>query len=254
MAELAPGNILQKMYLKERIAQLHPKTFCEIGSGNGYLSKLFLDKGMSGRGYDLNESACKNNTELNQQYINNKQYTVTCGDFFDSVSGAQFDYIISCMVIEHLDQDMVNKYFENCKKALTSNGVLAVFVPANMKYWGIEDVIAGHFKRYSFDDFKDIAKKNSLTISDIAGLNFPISNWLLRLSNYLVKKNEGYKEEMTMQEQTVLSGNRNVKFKTSFPWYFKLILNDVTMYPFHLMQKMNKNNSKSMVIYCEFKK
>ena len=57
-----------------------------------------------------------------------------------------------------------------------------------------------------------------------------------------------------MQQQTILSGNRNVKFKTTFPAILKLILNEYILFPFYLLQKVNKNNKNSMVIYAEFSK
>lgn len=253
MSILAPGNILQNLYIKGRIRSIKPATFCEIGSGNGHVSRILLEMGLTGKGYDLNESACENNAELNSKYIQEKKYSVSNGDFLAERSGEKYDFIFSCMVIEHLDDPTLEKYFQRCKEVLAPGGTIAVFVPANMSYWGIEDEIAGHFKRYTFKDFKDIAGRFNIDIRDMAGLTYPISNWLFKLSNKLVSKNEGYKSSLSMQEQTVLSGNRDIKFKTSFPWYTGVILNPVVMYPFHILQRMNRNNESSMVIYCEFK-
>lgn len=252
MSELAPGSILQRIYLNERINTFKAKSFCEVGSGNGFISKLLLEKGMSGVGFDLNSSACENNKQLNAQYIAQNKYKVINGNFFEGNLTDKFDLIISCMVIEHLDAEMVHDYFEVCKKYLNKNGKIVVLVPSSMKHWGIEDEIAGHFKRYSFSDFEAIANEHHLKISNKSGLTYPISNWLLGLSNYLVKKSEGHKSTISMQEQTIESGNRNVKFKTDFPIYFKLLLNNFTMYPFHVLQKINSKNENSLVMYCEF--
>jgi SAM-dependent methyltransferase len=252
MAVLPPGNILQNLYLKERLRKLQPKSFCEIGSGNGYISNICLERGIPGIGYDLNTEACNNNAELNRQYVGDGTYKIVNGNFLEEKSTATYDFIISCMVIEHLNPDDVDKYFAACRRALSPGGRIVVLVPAGMKFWGIEDEIAGHFKRYAFDDFQAIAQKHSLRIANMSGLTYPISNMLLGLSNRLVSKSEGYKQELSMEDQTVLSGNRNVKFKTEFPPYFKVVLNEVTMYPFHVLQKMNARNADSMVIYCEF--
>src|SRR4051794_28461526 len=103
MEILAPGNILQNLYFEERIKKLKPKTFCEIGSGNGHLSKILLDMGLSGKGYDLNDSACENNAALNKKYIDGGQYAVFNKDVFTENTTAKYDFIFSCMVIEHLD-------------------------------------------------------------------------------------------------------------------------------------------------------
>lgn len=252
MTILPPGNILQNLYFKERIRALTPGTFCEIGSGNGHVSHILLSMGLSGKGYDLNKSACDNNAARNKAYIDSGKYQVYNADFLKENTGEQFDYVFSCMVIEHLDEATLNAYFEKCKQLLTQNGTMAVFVPSSMKHWGIEDEIAGHYKRYSFSDFETIAKQYGLRITDMAGLTYPVSNWLFGLSNKLVKKGEGYKENLSMQEQTVLSGNRDTKFKTSFPWYTGVILNELVMYPLHILQKMNRKKDDALVIYCEF--
>ena len=71
--EIAPGSILQRMHIKSRLKTFSPKTFCEIGSGNGYISNLLLKQGLTGVGYDLNDSACENNRALNINFINEKK-------------------------------------------------------------------------------------------------------------------------------------------------------------------------------------
>ncbi len=61
-------------------------------------------------------------------------------------------------------------------------------MPACMKYWGIEDETAGHYKRFEFHDFVNISKENNLKIVDLVGLTYPLSNMMIRLSNHLIKK------------------------------------------------------------------
>lgn len=253
MEELAPGSILLKMYFKHRAKKMKARTFCEIGSGNGNFSNALLSTGMSGMGFDLNSEACENNRELNKQYITEGKYQVINSDFLTYDLKEKFDYIFSSMVIEHLDEGSVNSYFETCKKRLAPNGTITVMVPSSMKYWGIEDEIAGHYKRYEFKDLEAIAVKHGFHIKDLSGLTYPVSNWLFSLSNKVVSKQEGHKKDLSMQEQTVLSGNRGIKYKTVFPWYFKVILNPVTLFPFYVLQRLFKNNDRSMLIYCEYK-
>lgn len=55
----------------------------------------------------------------------------------------------------------------------------------------------------------------------------------------------------SMQELTRLSGSRDVHFKTTFPSVMKFFLNEVTMYPFHILPKMNKHNPNCLVLYAE---
>lgn len=253
--EIAPGSILQRMYLKSRLRKLkmQGKRFLEVGAGTGYNSRILLEEGMKGIGLDLNPESCELNKQMNELYIGKKLYSVSNQNFFELGSEVKYDLIISCMVIEHLSDDDVLKYFEKCKSLLSTNGIIITLVPSAMKYWGIEDEIAGHFKRYSFDCFSKIANNSSLKINHIAGLTYPLSNILFSLSNYLVKKAEGHKADLAMEERTVKSSNRKVMFKTDYPMYFKLLLNEITLWPFYLLQILNSKNPDSMVIYAEIK-
>jgi len=251
MKILPPGNILQNMYLKERVNKNNWKSFLEIGSGNGYISRILLKKGMSGVGCDLNESACQNNKVLNREFIDSNKYQVFHQDFIELDASQKFDLIISCMVIEHLETSELENFVQKCKELLNPNGTILFLVPASMKYWGIEDEIAGHIKRYEFDDFKYFEEKFNLKPTHLAGLTYPMSNWLFELSNALIKKNESKILELSQKEKTVYTGNRNVPYKTTFPSVFGLFLNETFLYPLHFLQKQFRRNSNALVIYCE---
>ena len=155
------------------------------------------------------------------------------------------------MVIEHMPAEVLNDYFLECKKVLNENGIIITFVPSSMIHWGIEDEIAGHIKRYEFEDFKKLSKKYDLSINNLAGLTYPISNIVFGISNKLIKSNEISKLKLSQKEKTIYTGNRNVKYKTTFPKVFNLILNPVMLYPFHILQKIFKNNKNNLVIYSE---
>lgn len=253
---IAPGNILQNLYLKERIQSFKSQglnSFLEIGAGNGFISKIFLDNGFYGTGIDLNQSACENNLQLNKNYYDAGIYQIKCVDFFDFQSNTKFDIIISYMVIEHLSDNQLSLFFQKAKSLLNDNGYLIIQVPASMKYWGIEDEIAGHMKRYEYQDFHALAQKHHLLINHLCGLTYPLSNWLFKLSNKIIEKNEKDKLNLTQKERTVYTGNRQVPYKTKFPKIFNLILNPVVLYPFHILQKLYKHHPDCMIIYAEFK-
>jgi len=48
MSALAPGTILQLMYLKERLVDVAPGRFIEVGPGTGEISNLLLKFGWGG--------------------------------------------------------------------------------------------------------------------------------------------------------------------------------------------------------------
>jgi SAM-dependent methyltransferase len=253
MKPLPPGNILQNIYTKNRFKNKNYKTFLEIGSGNGYLSNLLLSHNLTGVGYDLNSSACENNKRLNSEFLTKEKYKVYNQNFIEIEIIEKFDIIISSMVIEHLEEEELNIFLEKAKESLNLGGLIILLVPSSMKYWGIEDEIAGHIKRYEFDDFKNFENQYNLKINHIAGLTYPLSNWFFKLSNSIINKNEKSKLELNQKERTIYTGNREVSYKTTFPLIFKLILNKYVLWPFHLLQLLNRNNKNSLVIYCEFK-
>lgn len=254
MIILPPGTILQQLYIKERIKSFEKGHFLEIGSGSGNLSNLFLKYNFDGEGIDLNECANEKNKVLNKFYIDSGRYKVQNEDFLKIDFKKKFDFIISCMVIEHLCPEDLDKFFFKCEAILKTNGIIILLVPSSMKHWGIEDEIAGHFMRYEKNDFIRFKEDYKLEVAHISGLTFPLSNLLLKLSNYLVHRSEKNKLQMDFNERTILSGDRIVPFKTSFPKIFGIFLNQIILYPFHLLQKVNRNSPKSLVIYCELKK
>lgn len=251
MEDIAPGSILQRIYFKQRLKKLKPGRFLEIGCGKGYLSEMLLKAGWTGIGCDLGAEACELSNERNKTFVNKGQYKAIHADFLSMETTGSFDLILSMMVIEHLSPQNLTLYFTKCKRLLTPVGSIAVFVPSSMRHWGVEDEIAGHYKRYEFSDFEGIAKEFHLRIKELSGLTYPVSNLLLGLSNTLVKNSEGHKKDLSLQERTIQSGNRGVAFKTSFPPYLRLILNEYILYPFHLLQRIFKSNKNCMVIYCE---
>jgi SAM-dependent methyltransferase len=256
-ADLAPGSILQRMFLRERVRNLFPRpaTFLEVGAGRGNLCRLLLKTGHSGIGIDLNPDSCTMNRGLNQDFIRRGRYHVVTGDFFEcDLPRQKFDLVFSSMVIEHLSPEDLSRYFARALELLNDGGCIVHFVPASMKYWGIEDEIAGHYKRYSRGCFDQLAQQHHLQKQLIMGLTYPLSNWLFRLSNWLVRKAEASKQKLSLHERTVLSGNRKVLLKTTFPVWMKLFLNPVTLTPFHLLQKWFGNHENAMVLYCELQR
>jgi 16S rRNA A1518/A1519 N6-dimethyltransferase RsmA/KsgA/DIM1 with predicted DNA glycosylase/AP lyase activity len=57
MVVLPPGTILQLTFLRHRIRKLNLSTFVEVGPGNGNITELLLNLGMSGIVFEIsNES------------------------------------------------------------------------------------------------------------------------------------------------------------------------------------------------------
>jgi SAM-dependent methyltransferase len=250
---MAPGSILQHMYVRSRVHQwpTNGRTFYEMGSGDGRLSAQLLNEGFTGRGFDLNETANAFNRQLNAEAISTGRYSVEDGSFIECEGLKPVDVVASMMVIEHLEAPLVDAYFRKARSLLKPSGRIVTLVPADMQAWGVEDEVAGHLKRYTRECFHELAKAHDMTIVDLAGLTWPLSNLLLPVSNYLVSRAEAPLLSKSMHERTVASGHREVQFKTTFPWWTRLLLNPVAMLPWHALQRLGRNSERSLVLYCE---
>jgi 2-polyprenyl-3-methyl-5-hydroxy-6-metoxy-1,4-benzoquinol methylase len=248
---LPPGTLLQQMYFRERLRALPRGRFIEIGAGQGIVSKTLLDLGWRGRAYELNRDALAAAAELNQAAVREGRYQLEARDWLDADT-EPVDLVASCMVLEHLAEADEARYLERCRQALKRGGTGVLFVPGCPDAWGIEDEIAGHFRRYTFDSLRQGIEARGLRVRHLAGLTWPLSNLLFPLSELLVRRAESAKLALSPAERTRLSGNRDVAFKTRFPAPLGLVLNEWVLSPLHWLQKLNARNPRSLVIYAEF--
>lgn len=249
-----PGTILQHLYLKERSAAWTPGSFVEVGVGSGHVSNLLLSRGWSGVGYELNEEALARASSVNQDFIDSGRFAVHNSDWLAGAGElAPVDLVISSMVLEHLDEPLVTEYFERAAQQLLPGGRAVFFVPGSPRHWGVEDDIAGHYRRYTIDSLSNAARQHGWSPMHVVGLTYPLSNLLLGVSNALVRRAEADKQALSLQERTEQSGNRDVEWKTDFPGWTGMFLNETALRPAHWLQKRKRAQSSkdALVIYAE---
>ena len=253
MRVLPPATILQLMYLRRRLKKIEPGTFLEIGPGSGEISSLLLKLGWKGLSYDLEMRTVERLKNRFTREISEGRFDVKNEDFFciEESSLSKFDLIISCMVMEDLSDALENKFMQRSSELLRDSGLMVGFVPSSPDHWGVEDDIAGHFRRYTRTDFLDLAASNGWKIRHLAGLTYPISNILLPVSNFLVGRAEKSKLTMSDIEKTKASGIRDVRFKTTFPNVLSLLLNEYVMLPLYWLQELSSSSNNSLVLYFE---
>jgi cyclopropane fatty-acyl-phospholipid synthase-like methyltransferase len=248
-----PGTILQLMYLRERLGKVTPGHFLEIGPGNGEISNLLLKLGWTGISYDLEPKTVRRLSVRFEQEIKEGQYEARNEDYLAlrNESVGKYDLIISCMVMEHLNGELEAEFMRRSSSLLNEGGVMIGLVPGSPAHWGIEDDIAGHCRRYSRESLYALAKNNKWKLSHVVGLTYPTSNILLPISNYIVRRAENSKLEMSEIEKTKASGIRDVRFKTTFPNVLGLLLNRYALLPLYWVQKMFSSSSNALVLYFE---
>lgn len=249
---LPPGTILQLMYLRERLGRVAPGRFIEVGPGSGEISQLLLDCGWQGTVFDLDALTIKRLKERFSRQIEQGRFEAINADYLSfPIEKASCKLVISCMVLEHLDDRCEGLFLGKSCQVLAPSGLMIGLVPAGPKNWGIEDEIAGHYRRYTRTRLFDLFSHSGWTRSHIAGLTFPLSNALLPISNFLVRRAESNRLGFSELEKTKFSGRRNVSFKTHFPSILGLFLNPYVLYPLHLLQKFFRESDRSLVLYFE---
>ena len=252
MAVLPPGTLLQLMYLGERLRHLQPGRFIEIGPGGGDITRLLLDHGWLGMSYDLEAKTVQNLCARFTNEIAAKRFIPVNDSYLSSPPPLEkVDLVISCMVMEHLEDDAQYDFMKKSANCLKKGGVMIGLVPASSAHWGIEDDIAGHCRRYSRESLRSLIQRTGWKIVHLAGLTYPVSNLLLPISNLLVRRHEASKLKLSMLERTKHSGRRNVRFKTHFPSVLQFVLNEWTMLPLYWIQKFFSNSDRALVLYFE---
>lgn len=252
MTVLPPGTLLQLMYLRERLKHVKPGRFVEIGPGSGEITQLLLDQGWVGQSYDLEAVTIERLRIRFANEIKRGSYRLDNVDYLSQLQQPEsVDLVISYMVMEHLDDATEFSFMRRSSEVLKSDGLMIGLVPGSPLHWGIEDDIAGHCRRYTRDKIKSLMADTGWTTGHLVGLTFPISNFLLPVSNFLVNRSEKSKLSLTPMERTKQSGRRNVAFKTHFPSLLGMVLNQYILWPLHLLQKLFKNSDHALVIYFE---
>lgn len=241
------------MHFKDRLKLRKPGKFIEVGTGKGLISQILLKAGWTGTAFDLNQTALCEAERTNFGFIKSKKLELRHGDWLaDPSSPCTADLVISSLVLEHLNSEQERQYVEKCKANLSKGGTAALFVPGSPAHWGIDDEIAGHFRRYTRESLTNIFDSADWTCAHMVGLNYPISNILLPVSNALVNRAEKNKLALSMLERTKLSSTRKVSFKTTYPTPLKLLLNEPVMQPLHILQKLFSKHKDALILYAEY--
>lgn len=252
MSVLPPGTLLQLMYLRDRLRHVNPGRFVEIGPGSGEITRLLLEQGWVGQSYDLEAVTIERIQKRFAAEIKEGKFRADKADYLSQLlQPNSADLVISCMVMEHLDNASECSFLHQSAKVLKSDGLMIGLVPASPADWGIEDDIAGHYRRYTRDEIRSLMNSTGWTMDHLAGLTFPVSNFLLPVSNFLVNRSEKSKLDLTSIERTKQSGRRNVKFKTHFPSLLGIILNRRVLWPLHVLQQLFDDSERALVIYFE---
>ena len=133
----------------------------------------------------------------------------------------KFDIIICFSGMEHVDDACT--LVQNFQRLLAPGGLFIGQVPAHRKLFSIIDQYYGHFRRYDFEDLKELLESHEMRLDDV------LSQGMRILMPYEVWKfNSKYKSKKFDREaQNKMSGIREFTLLTKL-----ILLMQRPLYPF----------------------
>lgn len=127
----------------------------DIGCGSGYTAVWLSEKGYPTLGVDGH----KNFGFYEKQ---KKALGFLAGNILAIEPSSEFDFILLLDVIEHIEND--KEFLIHSLKFLKPGGVAIITVPAFQSLWSKVDDNSGHRRRYSKNDFKNLAENTGSQI------------------------------------------------------------------------------------------
>lgn len=241
----SPKHILRMSCLDDAVKNFKAGCFLEMGSGNGDLTKFFLDKGFYGKCYDIGHQT---RIILREIFSGYDDETIEVLDGFDKISEKHFDYLFAFEVLEHIENDIDTLISWGCY--LKINGIILLSVPAHMQTFGFEDRAVGHYRRYEKKELCSMLERCGYQDIIVYNYGFPLGN-ITRKISALLGKEEITEKELTMEQKSILSGIQRKKLTNRVSFLF----NKYTLFPFIWIQRFfyNKDLGDGYVV-CAKKK
>jgi len=146
-------------YLFRRYEILHMirpgHNFLEIGAGNLKLSQDLLRLFNTGTLIDYNLETQALYDKLDVSLRQRSQLIIA--DFLSLALPRQYDCVIACEVLEHVQDDEV--FVQKAYRLLCDQGQLILSVPSRMKFWSLHDEIVGHLRRYEKERYHSVTQE-----------------------------------------------------------------------------------------------
>ncbi len=143
--------------ITEAVLKYCPRSiFFDIGGGNGFVAKGLEEKGVAAVLVEPGLNGCLNAQKRNLQNIVCSTFEDACFNNNSIDATGLFD------VVEHIEKD--DAFLKGIYNSLSENGLVFITVPAFKTLWSNEDVVAGHFRRYTRKGLEKKLKSAGFTI------------------------------------------------------------------------------------------
>jgi len=125
-------------------------SFWDVGGGNGFVSAFLQEKGYNCTLIEPGPKGCENGRKRGLK-------NVFEGILQDYSTTEQPDIIGAFDVVEHIEDD--NGIVKEIYNRLETDGIFISTVPAFQNLWSADDILAGHFKRYTIKTYTELLGK-----------------------------------------------------------------------------------------------
>lgn len=193
-----PKLVLRESAIEDVTQKWSPGSFLETGAGTGYMTKKFLQRGFYGACFDRSSTA----SEKIRNNLSACYGKITVLKELDELGDAEFDYLLSFEVLEHIEDDV--SALKEWTRFLKPGGKLLLSVPAHQNKFGKADLIVGHLRRYERTSLKVLLEKAGYENIRFYNYGFPISEFTRIVSNLLIKR-KSIDQGLSLQQRSLQS-------------------------------------------------
>jgi SAM-dependent methyltransferase len=228
-----PSYLVKRRVILEYLERFSQRHFLEVGCGCGDLLQTLERKGYTGVGIDLSEEA----VAFANSHLQGGRVMARYGTS-EQLDG-QFEIVIASEVLEHQQDDVC--FLETLQERLMPGGLLLLTVPAHMAAWGANDDFCGHVRRYERDELRDKLVVAGYDGIEIYSYGVPVYNLMKPYYDRAIatKAPAGDLDERT-------SGSGAMWLMSGATLLFKVLFNDVTMYPWYVLQRRYYDTDRGM--------
>jgi SAM-dependent methyltransferase len=221
-----PSYLVKRQVILEYLPTCAGDRILEVGCGCGDLLHVLERRGYRGVGIDISEEALA----LAASGLSGDGFTVSCST--PEELSEEFDVVVASEVMEHYQDDL--GFLGQLRDRLRVGGLLLLTVPAHMKDWGPNDDSCGHIRRYERAALFSVLERSGFSDIVICSYGVPVYNIMKPFYDFAIRS-ESARSGAPM-EKTAESGGMRVMKSAGF--LFRILFNDVTMYPLYLLQRL----------------
>ncbi|MCR5836758.1 MAG: class I SAM-dependent methyltransferase [Lachnospiraceae bacterium] len=228
----SPRYLLRKALVVKCLQSIkcNGKSVLEVGFGSGDSLCDYSKLGMTVYGYDFSPQA---NYEAKKRLEANKIRGVVLYNSEYEAYSQQYDVLIACEVLEHIEHD--EEMLITWNQVLGADGYIIITVPSRMKKWCLNDIWAGHYRRYERNEIYEKMKKSGFEIIYLWSYPFPINIILDYLLNREKKSAHGI-ETHKQKGFTKIEMTKESGVKREASWLARALSKKWLLYPWHLLQ------------------